>query len=300
MSPLAVPLAPLTIVAGRRPWLRSRRLWEVGFYGREEAYGRTGLGSGQFLDAQAIRYTNPFHVADVVRMLRGVWVVPTGGTTESITMLGHRGARFCRPELYVDGFRLLPGESVEEVVSPWELAGVEVYVGMGMPAQFMSVNAWDCGAIALWTGADESDGSAAGAATAADTLAASAPLAVDIALVADRLSLPDTLFMRVTIRNRSDSTIALCVESARYRLRGKGTDRQIMSQVDDGRCGKVLMLVPGGSSSWQDRVLLSRALPDGLLVVQETVDVRYRPCDTGAECRIALRSGLRPITLLKD
>jgi hypothetical protein len=44
------------------------------------------------------------------------------------------------------------GSGVDELVAPQDLAGVEIYNGMGgVPSELMTATANPCGTVALWT-----------------------------------------------------------------------------------------------------------------------------------------------------
>ena len=62
----------------------------------------------------------------------------------------------CQPSIVIDGVRLpdLTGADLNMMVSPEEVAGVEVYTSAGtVPAQFkgLSQESMRCGAVVVWT-----------------------------------------------------------------------------------------------------------------------------------------------------
>jgi hypothetical protein len=115
-----------------------------GFYDRLHA----GLG-GSFITRAQIDERMPNNTTDLLRTLPGVHVSPARWGTGHYVRL--RGG--CSPEVYLDGvpIRLL-GMSIDALVQPMNLEGLEVYRGPSeMPAEFARGT---CGAIVLWTRRD--------------------------------------------------------------------------------------------------------------------------------------------------
>lgn len=125
----------------------NRRLQWKGFYERRERYGKEGLGAGKFLTEEDIERRVPFFVSDVFRDVLGVRVHSSGNGRDSyLTMRGN-----CIPSIYLDGMRVsrIP---LNELVSAYELAGVEIYTGIIVPPEFTGdLYGKPCGSIALWT-----------------------------------------------------------------------------------------------------------------------------------------------------
>jgi hypothetical protein len=68
-----------------------------------------------------------------------------------ILMRGGIGGRWCAPTIYIDGVRI-PQASTDDIdaaVDPDRIAGLEIYMPAGMPAQFADL-ASGCGAILIW------------------------------------------------------------------------------------------------------------------------------------------------------
>jgi hypothetical protein len=98
---------------------------------------------GSYFDREEIEQRNPVWMSDMLRMVPGVRVFPT--------RFGHSAVRLrgCRPTLWLDGVALRNVE-VDEIVFPFDVAGVEVYRSTaGMPAEFHDLTG--CGAIIVWT-----------------------------------------------------------------------------------------------------------------------------------------------------
>lgn len=137
LSVAAVELNPITVVGySRRP------TGELGgFYDRI----RRGLG-GQFVTREQIDERMPIFTTDLLRTMAGVSVTPSPRGSGSIVRL--RGG--CIPRVYLDGvpIRLL-GMTIDDLIQPMNLEGIEVYRGPGeTPVEFAQ---GACGAIVLWT-----------------------------------------------------------------------------------------------------------------------------------------------------
>jgi hypothetical protein len=134
-----VQLRPLAIVSNDRP--TSGKL--AGFYNRAKRGG-----FGYFITRDKIDQMRPFFVSDLLRTVPGLEVFP------SMRGFGNmvRTIEGCRPAVFLDGVRFpLIGESVDDIVSPQALEGIEVYThATEVPAEFQGPFA-TCGAIVLWT-----------------------------------------------------------------------------------------------------------------------------------------------------
>lgn len=167
VSVQAVPLAPLTVVSPRPALLGSIRLVSNGFFDREQEWGPKGLHLGTFIDKQTIERRQPTQVTDLLRMIPGVIVEHQSGD-RSVVRMGQvtTMAGPCAPMLYLDGqpIRLVAyvGGSltqvatIDELVPPSSIAGIEVYSKINKPGQFTDMGAAPCGAIVIWTGYVES------------------------------------------------------------------------------------------------------------------------------------------------
>jgi hypothetical protein len=108
------------------------------FYERKASVG----GWGTFIDRDEIERKNPIWTSELLRMTPGVRIIPTH--TGNVVRL-----RGCAPTVWMDGMPLR-GTELDQVVSPNEIAGIEVYnSSAGMPVQF--TDASGCGAIVVWT-----------------------------------------------------------------------------------------------------------------------------------------------------
>lgn len=310
LSVVTVELAPLTIVSERPPRLANLRLDVAGYYERKQTWGRQGLGMGHFLEREDIDRTNPSRVSDVVRMLRGVQVESAGGLRQVITLRGHgsiqRPGGRCIPAVFVNGAPVATGADIDQLLSPWSLAAIEVYPGLSVPAEFFGgerPGAPACGVLALWTGGGgRSSSNPERVAVAIDQLrAAMLPqLALHLALATDSLTLRDSVWATLTIDNLSDDTKSLCITDSRYTLRGPHTNRDIVERVDYGPCVHTVDLAPRASLSWRELLAFFAVLdqPDEVLI-QKHFWLRYPECgDEG--CEVQLSSGPHRLALYRD
>lgn len=149
LAPEAVPVAPLEVVAGRR-----REVSPVleGFHHRKER------GFGRYITRQDIERRDPPQVTDLLRSVSGVQLRSSGRGRHAIVTT-HRGRNAvtgsCPAQIYVDDFHVNRADGrtfrIDDVVTPEEVEGIEVYRGLStVPAQFLSPRA-DCGVIVIWT-----------------------------------------------------------------------------------------------------------------------------------------------------
>jgi hypothetical protein len=302
ISAVAVPIEPLTIVSERAARLGNMRLENAGYFERRDTYGPRGLGLGEFMEREEIQLHNPSRVSDVLRMVRGVRVEGAGGLDQTITLRGHAGGGRCIPPVYLDGSPVATGRTIDELVSPYSLAAVEVYPGLSVPAEFWrSMTSGDpeetggwapCGAIALWTGYSEPESEPEPDEPPVDQalVAELAQLELHLTITASFASLGDTVPATLTINNLSNDTRSLCVMDSRYTLRGTST-RDIVEQADQGPCIHTIAVTPRASRSWQDAVTFVAELDQpGAVLIQKQIRLRYQPCGYREGCEVQLRS----------
>ncbi len=155
VDPEVIPLAPLEVTARAR----SHSPVLSGFYDRLDR-GVTGT----FITRDEIVERNPTRVTELLELLPGVTLDHAqGGNARTVVMArslpgfatppGARGDHSCPVQIYVDGILATRGgaASPDELATPLDLEGVEVYRGLGgVPAEFLTPEA-RCGVIALWT-----------------------------------------------------------------------------------------------------------------------------------------------------
>jgi Carboxypeptidase regulatory-like domain/TonB-dependent Receptor Plug Domain len=145
MTSDAVMLQPVEVTAGKRftaPQIES-------FYERA-----TARRQGRFMTREQISGMRAVRTSDVLRRVAGISVRPTRRGQTSL-----RGRGGCEPLVFIDGMQVnmyggtINAYSVDDLVRPDDLEGVEVYSGASVPIQFVRdgpVNT-NCGAILLWT-----------------------------------------------------------------------------------------------------------------------------------------------------
>jgi hypothetical protein len=164
LQPEAIPLAPLEITA------RDRSTHPVleGFHFRR----LRGVG-GTFLGREEIERRSAQRITDLLQTVPGIRVAsgPGPGSRRLVSMVppgaGGSDGR-CPVQVFVDGVlaarrTFLPpggglsgvdGVPVDDLATPGELEGVEIYRGLGsVPPEFLTPDA-ECGVIALWTRRD--------------------------------------------------------------------------------------------------------------------------------------------------
>lgn len=142
-----IALEPLVVTA-----LRDRRLERRGFYDRRTWSDRTGLGT--FFDPSDIEQMAPAVTSSLLRQAPGIDVRCTGARNCRVGTA--RSGECEQMDIYVNGTLTLGAGrtdplSIDELVRPSEIAGVEVYSGASsVPAEFSGTTA-QCGAVVIWT-----------------------------------------------------------------------------------------------------------------------------------------------------
>ncbi len=148
----AVPLEPLTVEA--RSFPPNRYLTDSGFYDRRRA------GVGVFLTRADIMKRRPEEFSDLMRSISGMEVRSSGPTGRRGYVMSTRANGQCQPVLVLDGVPTLVGGQqplrgrdipLDDVVSPGDIEGLELYKGAaGVPSQY-NVNIAACGVLLIWT-----------------------------------------------------------------------------------------------------------------------------------------------------
>jgi carboxypeptidase family protein/TonB-dependent receptor-like protein len=280
ISPVAVLLAPLEIVSQRPALLADRWLMVDGYYDRAHTYGREGLGAGRFLDRDAIRQAGAFNVTDIVRGMPGVRVQGTGGARGIVTFRGVAGR--CVPPVFVDGVPVTDGAAVNDVVKPLELAAMEVYPGITVPAEYANHGGQSCGAIVLWTGTTDRRPY-----RHADPPARE--LSLDLTLSPDSVLPRDSVLAFLVLANRSDTSRTVCITGSHLALVGAGSYRDIATKVARHPCDRPIELAPRASRIWWEVIPLAHQTP-GEWLLQKRLDVRVSPCGDDPRCARSLKS----------
>ena len=139
-----VELDTIRVVAGREiPWdVRGiERRW------------RTGMG--RFMDGQTVRDRASIYTSDALRGIANVMIRPGNQQFGNQIFMMANGGTECRPLLFVDGLQAdlagRGGINLDELVTPGQVAAVEVYNRPTMvPAEYLTMGN-GCGVVAVWT-----------------------------------------------------------------------------------------------------------------------------------------------------
>jgi hypothetical protein len=111
---------------------------------------------GVFFDRQDIEMMNPRYTSDVFRMSTGLNSVRDRRGQTQWFMRGATTTTNCPARFFIDGNSVpLMGMSIDELVNPSDVEGIEIYKGMSsVPAEFSGRSLNDdsrCGVVAIWT-----------------------------------------------------------------------------------------------------------------------------------------------------
>jgi len=114
----------------------------VAFYDRVEENR-----AGRFITRDRLDQRGAMRTTDLLRTMAGMRIV----NTRRGTALRTRGG--CEPMIFMDGMQVpLNGMSLDDVVQPHNLEGIEIYSGpSSLPPSFVRVRAPACGAVLFWT-----------------------------------------------------------------------------------------------------------------------------------------------------
>jgi len=145
LSPDAVLLAPLEVVARSRPLLTGMTL--QGYQERREK------GLGFAITAEDIEQRHGRAVTDMLRMVPGVRVEwEFGGSRVSIPSAATRlGRRTCEVKVFLDGLEFAWGASTLDDIPTYDIHAIEVFRSLAeLPPELSGPDA-QCGVIAVWT-----------------------------------------------------------------------------------------------------------------------------------------------------
>lgn len=140
---------PTTVIVAQPRQIRS--VFQQGFILR-----KLNHPGGVFFDRQDIERMNPRYTSDVFRMSTGLNSVRDRRGQTQWFMRGATGTSNCPARFFIDGMSVaLMGMSIDELVNPSDVEGIEVYKGMSsVPAEFSGKSINDdsrCGVVAIWT-----------------------------------------------------------------------------------------------------------------------------------------------------
>lgn len=113
---------------------------------------RKKVGGGYHLDGDDIMKRAPNMLTDLFRSIPGLRVVPSGNGMDYTVESSRQVSGSC-VKYFVDGApfeAVFPGD-VDRILPPNEIAAVEVYNGISVPAQFQAAGQSSCAAIVLWS-----------------------------------------------------------------------------------------------------------------------------------------------------
>jgi hypothetical protein len=117
-------------------------------------------GSGKFVTAQQIERMGATTSSDALQGIPGIVVAyrgtppaTTDGPQRQVWMQAPMGRGYCKPDVYIDGFRIEGGAiDLDVLVTPQNVLGYEVYrSAASAPAQFTPTTATFCGVILVWS-----------------------------------------------------------------------------------------------------------------------------------------------------
>jgi hypothetical protein len=116
-------------------------------------------GIGRYLTAEDVERRRPIVTSDLFRNMAGLRLERTEIGDTQLLMRG-TFEEVCVPSVYIDGryMRDLSADDIDSWVKPSEIAGMEIYVGPHVPAQFntglaggSAAGGQSCGAIVIWS-----------------------------------------------------------------------------------------------------------------------------------------------------
>jgi hypothetical protein len=110
-----------------------------------EFYARRASNSfGKYFEGSDIEKRRPQFISEMFRQVPGVTLSASGRVGNTLRIRG------CPPLVWIDGVRI-PNTQIDEVVTPSDVAAVEIYSSFaGIPAQYFDRSA-TCGTILVWS-----------------------------------------------------------------------------------------------------------------------------------------------------
>ena len=153
LAPDPVEMAPIVAVA-----TRSRRLEVKGFY--ERKYWGELIGGATFLTEADIERRRPIFVSHLIADEPGIRLQNCRLRRGSCQLVNIRASSRmlggCPVGFYLDGTPVRglggrTGESIDDLVRPFDIAGIEIYVSASSLAAEFGGSASQCGVVAIWT-----------------------------------------------------------------------------------------------------------------------------------------------------
>jgi hypothetical protein len=151
LQPAATKLAPAIITA------RSVSPRMAEFEERREFAAK--FGGGQFMSQDEIERRNTVFTTELIRTFRGIGVgyavvVGSGKKRVPVVTSGRAAGSInlsCVPTVWLDGVLLPSPTDIDNLPSPKELAGIEVYPGPASVPPRYAAGGMSCGAVLIWT-----------------------------------------------------------------------------------------------------------------------------------------------------
>jgi len=132
LVPVAMSVEPVFVTVRRR-----------GSQAMEGFERRRALGIGRFVTREAIEARRPRQISEMFRTVPGVRVVPDRNGDAHLLVRGG-----CVPNLYIDGVAAYEGMSLDLMLRPEDVEGIEVYTTASTPPQYARSA---CGVVVVWT-----------------------------------------------------------------------------------------------------------------------------------------------------
>lgn len=141
-QPLIIALEPNPAELGT---VKVREIAEEPDARLRDFYARKAANNfGRFIEGSDIEKRHPQFISEIMRSVPGVTLSASGRVGNTLRIRG------CAPLVWIDGVRI-PNSQIDEVVTPSDVAALEVYSSFaGIPAQFFDRSA-TCGTILVWS-----------------------------------------------------------------------------------------------------------------------------------------------------
>jgi hypothetical protein len=132
LVPEALDLEPVVVTVRRRrsPWM-------------EEFERRRAHGFGSFVTRADLESRRHGRVTDALRQIPGLRVV-SGSMGDGVLVMRGR----CRPNIYIDGIATDPTTSLDLMLRPDDVEGIEIHSAATVPPQYAREG---CGVVLVWT-----------------------------------------------------------------------------------------------------------------------------------------------------
>ncbi len=133
------------------PPKKLRSFFHDGFYQRKLSYP-----GGTYLTREDLLLIKPSVTSDAFRGVAGFYQSRDRRGQSQWVVRGVSGAQVCPIRFFIDGINVpLMGMSIDELVQPTDIEGIEIYKGIStVPAEFSGRSLQDdsrCGVVAIWT-----------------------------------------------------------------------------------------------------------------------------------------------------